>query len=219
MPVMRSAANPRPATCFLCMTDISSVSPERRAGCGTSRPAGRRGTGRPERECRAPPRGVNQGFPERPRGETLGEKKPGGAGYFDVRIGPRDDRVEDETIPAQSIPWRRQKPGGDTARMTTIRTNPSPRTTQRVRPQSRVVIVDDHAIFRKGLRELIEQELALEVVGEAPDASSALACVQDHQPDLIIIDLSLKGGSGIELIKQIKALHPAARMLVSSFQD
>ena len=103
--------------------------------------------------------------------------------------------------------------------MATTRTTPSPRTTQRIRPQSRVVIVDDHAIFRKGLRELIEQELALEVVGEAPDASSALACVQEHQPDLIIIDLSLKGGSGIELIKQIKTLHPGARMLVSSFQD
>jgi DNA-binding NarL/FixJ family response regulator len=82
-----------------------------------------------------------------------------------------------------------------------------------------VVIVDDHAIFRKGLRELIEQELGLEVAGEAPDASTALQHVDQHQPDLIIIDLSLKGGSGIELIKQIKALHPMARMLVSSFQD
>lgn len=99
------------------------------------------------------------------------------------------------------------------------RTDNPPRTTQRIRPRQRVVIVDDHAIFRRGLRELIEEELGLEVSGEAPDASTALQQVEQHQPDLIIIDLSLKGGSGIELIKQIKALYPAARMLVSSFQD
>jgi len=103
--------------------------------------------------------------------------------------------------------------------MAQTRTDMAPRTSPRPRLQHKVVIVDDHAIFRKGLRELIEQELGLEVSGEAPDAATALQQVADHRPDLIIIDLSLKGGSGIELIKQIKALHPEARMLVSSFQD
>ncbi|MGH9866561.1 MAG: response regulator transcription factor [Candidatus Polarisedimenticolia bacterium] len=103
--------------------------------------------------------------------------------------------------------------------MATTRTETTPRGPHRPRQPNKVVIVDDHAIFRKGLRELIESELTLQVAGEAPDAASALKQVAEHEPDLIIIDLSLKGGSGIDLIKQIRTLHPTARMLVSSFQD
>ncbi|HKY31692.1 MAG TPA: response regulator transcription factor [Candidatus Polarisedimenticolia bacterium] len=86
------------------------------------------------------------------------------------------------------------------------------------RKVSRVLIVDDHSLVRHGLRDLIE-DAGLQVAGEAADAASALQMVETTDPDLIIIDLSLKTGSGIELIKQVKMIRPSARMLVLSVHD
>ena len=84
---------------------------------------------------------------------------------------------------------------------------------------SRVFVVDDHPLVRRGLVELIAGEPGLEVCGEASDADEALQHAKATQPDLIVIDISLKGTSGIELIKQIKALDIDAKMLVSSMHD
>jgi len=79
--------------------------------------------------------------------------------------------------------------------------------------------VDDHPIVRHGLAELIGRQPDLELCGEAPDASEALRQVETTRPDLAIIDISLDGDNGIELIKQIKALYPGVKMLVSSIHD
>jgi DNA-binding NarL/FixJ family response regulator len=84
---------------------------------------------------------------------------------------------------------------------------------------ARILIVDDHPLVRSGLGELISNEPGLEVCGEADDADDALRKVAATSPDLIVIDISLKSSSGIDLIKRIKDRHPQVKMLVSSMHD
>jgi DNA-binding NarL/FixJ family response regulator len=85
--------------------------------------------------------------------------------------------------------------------------------------KSRVLIVDDHPLVRHGLAELIEDDPKLEVCGEAADAEEALRQVEATHPHVVVVDISLKSGHGIELIEQIKARHEHVRMLVSSVHD
>ncbi len=85
--------------------------------------------------------------------------------------------------------------------------------------QTSVLLVDDHPIVRQGLAELIEQEPDLSVCGEAENASEALQMIAALQPDIAIVDISLQGTSGIELIKDVKARYPHLPMLVLSMHD
>ncbi len=84
---------------------------------------------------------------------------------------------------------------------------------------SRILIVDDHPLVRTGLAQLIGDCPDLEVCGEAGDMAEALQLVESTRPDLAIIDLSLAGGSGIDLIERIKARHNDVLMLVASMHD
>ena len=83
----------------------------------------------------------------------------------------------------------------------------------------RVLIVDDHPIVREGLRALISQQTDLEVCGEAESVGEAMDLVDSTQPDIAVIDISLKGSDGLELIRRIKERHGSVRMLVSSMHD
>jgi DNA-binding NarL/FixJ family response regulator len=83
----------------------------------------------------------------------------------------------------------------------------------------RIMIVDDHPIVRRGLAELIEQEPGFKVTAEAESAQDAMRAIRSDQPDLAIVDLSLKDTSGIELVKQIKAQWPTIPLLVLSMHD
>jgi DNA-binding NarL/FixJ family response regulator len=83
----------------------------------------------------------------------------------------------------------------------------------------RVLIVDDHPLVRHGLAQLISDEEDMVVCGEAAGAAEALQQVEEHAPDMAIIDLSLQDGSGIELIEQIRMRARSVRMLVSSMHD
>lgn len=83
----------------------------------------------------------------------------------------------------------------------------------------RILVVDDHPIVRRGLRQLFGDETDLEVVGEAEDSVAAMEQLQAVNPDLVIVDLSLKNGHGLELIPQIKAKYGRVKMLVSSMHD
>jgi DNA-binding NarL/FixJ family response regulator len=85
--------------------------------------------------------------------------------------------------------------------------------------RSRILIVDDHPVVRRGLRMLIDDEPDLFVCGEAGDADEAIRALDAKKPDLVIVDLSLKESSGLELIKRIKSRNSAAKMLVSSMFD
>jgi DNA-binding NarL/FixJ family response regulator len=79
-----------------------------------------------------------------------------------------------------------------------------------------ILIVDDHPVVREGLAMLLAMQPDLRVCGEAEDVPSALTLLAAHQPDLAIIDISLKKGNGLDLIGSIKDRHPATRVLVWS---
>src|SRR2546428_9948121 len=83
----------------------------------------------------------------------------------------------------------------------------------------RIVIVDDHPLFRKGLEQLIHSDGGFMVCGEAGDAAEAMEVIRKLHPDLAIVDLSLPGANGIELIKNIRAEFPRLSILVLSMHD
>ena len=83
----------------------------------------------------------------------------------------------------------------------------------------RVVVVDDHPMFRDRLAQIINHELDLAVCGEAGSAPQALEMIQQTTPDLAIIDITLDGASGLELIKSIRALGLRTSLLVLSMHD
>jgi DNA-binding NarL/FixJ family response regulator len=85
--------------------------------------------------------------------------------------------------------------------------------------QLRIVIVDDHPIVRKGLVGMINQESDMKVCAEAEDYHQGLDAIRQHKPDVAIVDLTLGGLSGLELIKQAHALEPQVQMLVLSMHD
>jgi DNA-binding NarL/FixJ family response regulator len=72
----------------------------------------------------------------------------------------------------------------------------------------KVLIVDDHPIVRHGLAQLIVREADLEVSGEATNIPGALRQVEAVQPDVVVVDISLDGDNGIELVEEIKAKWP-----------
>jgi len=85
---------------------------------------------------------------------------------------------------------------------------------------ARILIVDDHPMVREGIAMRISAQRDLEVCGEAATESEALALVSRTDPDMMIVDISLKSGHGIELIKQVKSRYPGVRILVfSGFQE
>ncbi len=83
----------------------------------------------------------------------------------------------------------------------------------------RILIVDDHPLVRTGFAQLIGDCPDLEVCGEAADMAEALRLIDSDSPDLAIIDLSLAGGSGLDLIERIKSRNPDILMLVASMHD
>ena len=83
----------------------------------------------------------------------------------------------------------------------------------------RIVIVDDHPLFRKGLEELIHSDGTFAVCGEAGNASEGIDVIRKLNPNLVIVDLSLPGANGIELIKNIRAEFPKLPILVLSMHD
>jgi DNA-binding NarL/FixJ family response regulator len=85
--------------------------------------------------------------------------------------------------------------------------------------KQRILIVDDHAIVRLGMRQLIAAESDLSICGEAETAGEALDQAQRQQPDLAIVDLSLGTTHGLELVRQFQAAHPALPVLVLSMHD
>jgi len=82
-----------------------------------------------------------------------------------------------------------------------------------------VLIVDDHPVVRQGLAQLINQEKDLEVRGHAEDAFQAMQVIKDIQPDMVIVDLSLKDTSGMDLIKDMKIRYPNLPILILSMHD
>jgi len=85
--------------------------------------------------------------------------------------------------------------------------------------KTRVLIVDDHPMTRAGLVHVINHQPDLMVCGEAESAAHALDILDSSRPDLLLIDITLPGKSGLELIKDVKAMQPELLMLVVSMHD
>jgi DNA-binding NarL/FixJ family response regulator len=85
--------------------------------------------------------------------------------------------------------------------------------------RTRILLVDDHAVVRYGIAQLINRESDLMVCGEAEEASKALGTITSLKPDLVIADISLKDSSGLELMRNIKAQDPKLPVLVVSAHD
>jgi DNA-binding NarL/FixJ family response regulator len=81
------------------------------------------------------------------------------------------------------------------------------------------MLVDDHPLVRRGLAEVISREPDLETCGEAGDVAEALAEVDRTKPDIVVVDLTLKTGHGIELLERLKTRQPDLKTLVSSMHD
>ncbi len=89
----------------------------------------------------------------------------------------------------------------------------------KVKPRARVLIVDDHPAVREALASRIGRQPDLEVCGEAADISEALHLLAATQPDVAVVDISLKAGNGIDLIKRIKDRNAQVRILVWSMHS
>ncbi len=85
--------------------------------------------------------------------------------------------------------------------------------------RKRIVVVDDHPLMREGVGRWIERAPDLEVCGEAESASQALSLVEKLKPDLVLTDIALTGRSGLELIKDLRALQPELPVLVLSMHE
>lgn len=92
-----------------------------------------------------------------------------------------------------------------------------PRTSEK--SVKRIVLIDDHPIMRHGLAQLIRAEDGLDVIGEAGSAREGLEVVGKLGPDLAVVDLTLPDKNGLEVVKDIRAMHPSTQCIVLSMHD
>jgi DNA-binding NarL/FixJ family response regulator len=85
--------------------------------------------------------------------------------------------------------------------------------------KKRILVVDDHPIIRQGLALMLNREADLVVCGEAEDATGAMLVMASARPDILIVDISLNGPDGLDLLKNIRTTHPALPVLILSMHD
>ncbi len=85
--------------------------------------------------------------------------------------------------------------------------------------RKKILLIDDHPLMRRGQADLLNREPDLAVCGEAGTAREAIDAIAKLKPDLVVLDLGLPDKDGLELIKDIQALHPGLPVLVASMQD
>ncbi|HEY4767252.1 MAG TPA: response regulator transcription factor [Candidatus Sulfotelmatobacter sp.] len=87
------------------------------------------------------------------------------------------------------------------------------------RVKRRILVVDDHPIIRQGLALMVNREADLVVCGEAEDATGAMLVMASSRPDVLIVDISLNGPDGLDLLKNIRTTHPSLPVLILSMHD
>jgi DNA-binding NarL/FixJ family response regulator len=83
----------------------------------------------------------------------------------------------------------------------------------------RVLVVDDHAVVREGIRHVLAGEPGFEVVGEAANGEQALALAEAHRPDVVVLDVTMPGESGLRVAPRLRAAVPGARVLIMSMHE
>ena len=83
----------------------------------------------------------------------------------------------------------------------------------------RIVLVDDHSVFREGLTEILRQVPDMEVVGEAADAARAVEVIEQTRPDVVVLDVSLMESSGFDVARAVRDRWPARKILVLTMHD
>jgi two-component system nitrate/nitrite response regulator NarL len=83
----------------------------------------------------------------------------------------------------------------------------------------RVLVVDDHAVVREGIRHILEGEPGFAVVGEASNAADALRLAGETQPDVVVLDVSMPGESGLRVAPRLREAAPESRILIMSMHD
>jgi DNA-binding NarL/FixJ family response regulator len=94
-----------------------------------------------------------------------------------------------------------------------------PATATKKKTQSRVLLVDDHPLLRQGIAELLQTTGDFEICGQAGDMQAAFTLAGNAKPDLIIVDISLNGNNGIELMKNLASRFPSVPLLAYSMHD
>jgi len=83
----------------------------------------------------------------------------------------------------------------------------------------RVVLVDDHALLRDGVREILEAEGDVVVVGEAGNSATAIAVITEQQPDVVLLDVEIPGDDATRTVERIRELSPQTKVVVLSMYD
>ncbi len=83
----------------------------------------------------------------------------------------------------------------------------------------RVLLADDHAVVRKGIREFLEEDSEIAVVAEAVDGQEAVLLTGEHRPNVAVLDIQMPGINGIEATRRIKAAYPDVRVLILTAYD
>ncbi|WP_354639899.1 response regulator transcription factor [Kitasatospora camelliae] len=96
--------------------------------------------------------------------------------------------------------------------------DPSPAAASSTSP-TRVVLVDDHALVREGVREILESQDDMVVVSEAATSGDAIAQVARHRPDVVLLDVELPGGEPADTVTRMRALSPASQIIILSMYD
>ena len=85
--------------------------------------------------------------------------------------------------------------------------------------KTKVVIVEDHRLFREGLKSLLADKPDFEMVGEAGDGLEAIRCIRKHQPNLVLLDLSMPKMNGISVMREIKGQYPEIKILALTIHE
>lgn len=85
--------------------------------------------------------------------------------------------------------------------------------------KTRILLADDHAVLRSGLKMLLNAQSDLVVVGEATNGNEALNAVREHSPDLLLLDISMPQSDGLQVLQQIRRTHPHVRVLVLTMHE
>lgn len=85
--------------------------------------------------------------------------------------------------------------------------------------KTRILIADDHPIFRSGLRQVIEADQSMSVIAEAEDGASALKLIRAHKPDIVVLDINMPGVSGFEVVESMRKEHSSGEVVLLTMHN